>query len=86
MLNTSPNTYTIIAEIIEYCQQNDIDSYAYILLYAKNNRPDWFRVLCDSGTLLIVQFLKSKHWEEHRDDRYYRSRPLRKTDSLPLEE
>ena len=65
MLNTSPNTYTIIAEIIEYCQQNDIDSYAYILLYAKNNRSDWFKVLCDCGTLLIVHFLKSKLWEEH---------------------
>lgn len=86
MLNTPPNTYTIIAEIIEYCQQNDIDSYAYILLYAKNNRSDWFKVLCDSGTLLIVQFLKSKHWEEHRDDKYNRYSPLQKTDSLPMEE
>ena len=86
MLNTSPNTYTIIAEIVEYCQQNDIDSYAYILLYAKNYLSDWFKVLCDSGTLLIVQFLKSKHWEEHRDDKYNRYSPLQKTDSLPMEE
>ena len=86
MLNTSPNTYTIIAEIIEYCQQNDIDSYAYIRLYSKNKRSDWFKVLCYSGTLLIVQFLKSKHWEEHRDDKYNRYSPLQKTDSLPMEE
>ena len=54
--------------MIEFCLQNCIDSYAELLLYAKNNRIDWFHVLCDTGTVTMVQFLKSKYWEQHKYD------------------
>jgi len=49
--------------MIEFCLQNGIVSYAQLLLFAKENRNDWFRVLCDNGTLTMVQFLKSHYWE-----------------------
>lgn len=63
MINLATDKYTAIGEMIEFCIENSIVGYAELLLFAKNNRMDWFRVLCDSGTLTIVQFLKSHYWE-----------------------
>ena len=34
-----------------------------MIIYARENNFEWFKVLCDSGTLPIVQFLKSRYWE-----------------------
>ncbi len=63
MISLATDKYSAIGEMIEFCIQNSIVSYAELLLYAKNNRTDWFHVLCDSGTVTIVQFLKSRYWE-----------------------
>lgn len=66
LISLASDKYSAIGEMIEFCLQNRIDSYAELLLFAKNNREDWFRVLCDNGTVTIVQFLKSKYWEQHK--------------------
>ena len=63
MINLATDKYSAIGEMIEFCIQNNIVSYARLLLFAKENRQDWFRVLCDNGTLTMVQFLKSHYWE-----------------------
>ena len=56
MINLATEKYSAIGEMIEFCLQNGIVSYAQLLLFAKENRNDWFRVLCDNGTLTMVQF------------------------------
>lgn len=58
--------YKSISEMIDFCMVNDIDSYSYLLLYASQNRYDWFRVLCDNGTMVIKEFLKSRSWDKRR--------------------
>lgn len=68
-IRLSSDKYSAMGEIIDFCIENGLDSYAQLLLYAKNNREDWFRVLCDSGTITIVQFLKSRYWERKNFDR-----------------
>lgn len=65
MINLASDKYNAIGEMLEFCTQNNVVSFAELLLYAKNNRNDWFRVLCDSATLTITQFLKSRYWEDH---------------------
>lgn len=65
IIGLASDKYTTIGEIMDYCTQNSIYSYAQLLTYAKNNRFDWFKVLVDSGTLVIVQFLKSLSWEDN---------------------
>lgn len=65
IINIASDKYSAIGEMIDYCESNNIVSYAQLILYAKHNRTDWFKVLCDNGTLPIVQFLKSKYWEEN---------------------
>lgn len=66
MISLATDKYRAIGEMIEFCQQNDIESYAVLLLYAKNHRQDWFRSLCDNSTIVVTQFLKSRTWEQHR--------------------
>lgn len=67
MISLASDKYSAIGEMIEFCIENSIDSYAELLLYAKVNRVDWFRVLCDNGTITMVQFLKSRYWEIHKN-------------------
>lgn len=54
--------YNAIREMIAYCSANQIYSYADLLCYAAEHREDWFRVLCDSGTLVMTTYLKSLQW------------------------
>ena len=63
MISITTDKYSTIGEMIESCLQNGIVSYAQLLLFAKENRSDWFRVLCDNGTVAMVQFLKSHYLE-----------------------
>lgn len=61
--------YRAIREMIEFCDEHLIDSYADLIHYAKDNREDWFQILCDSGTVTIVQYMKSRNWERNRRER-----------------
>lgn len=54
--------YKAIGEMIDFCEDNDITSYADLLQWCRFNRMDWFRVLCDSGTFVMREYLKSKRW------------------------
>lgn len=68
--------YDIIGEMIDHCQAERIYSYATLLVYARHNRNDWFRILCDSGTIVMKEFLKSFRWENEQEakaDEAYRN-------------
>lgn len=55
--------YKSIGEMMDYVIQEDCSSYADLLTYARLFRPDWFRVLCDNGTYVIKEFIKSYSWK-----------------------
>lgn len=54
--------YKAIGEMIDYCEENNILSYSELLVYCRMERFDWFRVLCDNGTVVIKEYLKSRSW------------------------
>lgn len=58
--------YKAIGEMIDFCEDNCVFSYSELLKYCRMNRFDWFRVLCDNGTFVIMEYLKSKEWTENR--------------------
>lgn len=63
--------YAAIGEMIDYCYANSVVSYAALLMYSREHRSDWFRVLCDSGTVVMREYLKSLDWtlkKEVKDD------------------
>lgn len=55
--------YVAISEMIDFIVENDFFSYSKFMIYCKDNRQDWFRHLCDSSTLVIKEFLKSRKWD-----------------------
>lgn len=70
-LNGSDYSYTIgivadkykaVREMIAFCKVNEIVSYAELLEYASVEQDTWFRVLCDSGTVVMKEYLKSITW------------------------
>lgn len=56
--------YKAIDEIMDFIDVNQIYSYRDLLQYARKERRDWFRVLCDNGTYVILEYLKSAQWTE----------------------
>lgn len=56
--------YKAIGEMIDFCCTNQVYSYSDLLEWCRINRFDWFRVLCDNGTFVIKEYLKSKSWTE----------------------
>lgn len=61
--------YKAIEEMIDFCDSHGIVSYAELLKYSSKNNFGWFRVLCDNGTLVMKEYLKSVMWERQKADR-----------------
>ncbi len=55
--------YTAIAQMMQWICDNDVIAYSDLLEYAAINRQDWFRVLCDNGTMVIKEYIKSRAWK-----------------------
>lgn len=54
--------YLTIRQIITYCVDNHIYRYDELFLYAMQENDNWYRCLCDNGTYVIKEFLKSRYW------------------------
>lgn len=61
-INLITDKYKAIREMMLFCQANNIISYSELLEYCSEERFDWFRVLCDNGTVVIKEYLKSRRW------------------------
>lgn len=66
IISLPSDRYGLIGEMIDYCQAELVFSYAALLIYARSYREDWFRVLCDSATIVMKEFLKSLRWEHEQ--------------------
>ena len=55
--------YKAIEEMMDFIDQNRITSYAALQRYCRRERRDWFRVLCDTSTMVILEYIKSCTWE-----------------------
>lgn len=53
-----------IREMITFCEENNITSFRKLLMYSMEERTDWFKVLCESGTYVMKEYLKSSAWEK----------------------
>lgn len=55
--------YTMLAEIIDWCEENQVYGYYTLVRYARNNRWDWFRYLSEKGHT-VREMLQSATWEK----------------------
>lgn len=65
-INLPTDKYKAIREMMNWCIDNNVYAYSDLLLYCSEERFDWFRVLCDSGTVVIKEFLKSMSWKANQ--------------------
>lgn len=58
---SSGDRYTMIKDMLEYIEDNEILEFEDILYYAMNNKFDtWFPLLCDNSAYIISQSIMSK--------------------------
>lgn len=62
VIGLAVDRYIAIKEMIHFCDETGIVSYSDLLEYCSEERFDWFRILCDSGTIVMKEYLKSKYW------------------------
>ena len=49
-------------EMMEFCEKYNVVSFYALSKYASAQRSDWARVLKESGTLFMREYLKSRQW------------------------
>lgn len=67
VISSVSDKYQAIKEMISWCKQNNIYAYADLLEYASVHNDGWFRVLCDNGTVVMKEYLKSYSWKNGKD-------------------
>lgn len=63
IVGTSADRMQGIGEMMAFCRDNCIYSFAMLCDYARDNRSDWFRLLCDNSAHIMGEFVKSLQWE-----------------------
>lgn len=64
LISLPTDKYGAIRDMMRFCVDNDVTNYADLLLYVSEHDESWFRVLCDGGTYVIKEFLKSVSYGE----------------------
>ena len=64
VIGLAVDKYNAIGDMMDFCIREHVYSYSDLLVHARDYRFDWFRILCDSGTLVMREFLKSLQWTE----------------------
>lgn len=59
--------YKAIDEMMDFCDEYGIVSYRDLMQYCRKERRDWFRVLCDNGTYVMLEYLKSATWSNAQE-------------------
>ena len=55
--------YTTLSDILDFCDNNNISFYSDLIRWCKTNRFEWFRVLCDGGSYMVKEYLKTASFE-----------------------
>lgn len=67
-INLPTDRYKALREMMCFCRENHIDAFCDLLDYASEQRMDWFRILCDCGTIVMKEYLKSRTWRGGRHE------------------
>lgn len=68
VIGLAHDKYKVIREIILFCNDNGIYRYDKLLEYSIQENESWYRVLCDNGTYVVKEYLKSKYWAIKQHD------------------
>ena len=63
VISLPTDKYACIRDMMNYCKTEKVYAYCDLLDYAREYRDDWFNVLCDNGTYVLKEYLKSLWWK-----------------------
>lgn len=52
----------ILCQIIDFCEENNVEEFGKFIIYCRRNKTEWLRYLNKKGWL-VREYLKSKHFE-----------------------
>lgn len=64
LIASSSDKFKAIAEMEDWCDDNNIVSYRDLCRYARRERPDWHRLLCSCCSVHMTSYLKSAAWTD----------------------
>lgn len=68
LIGTAFDKSKSIREMIAYIEENDCTCFSDLMLFASENRSDWFDTLINSGAYVIKEYIKSRTWKMHKVD------------------
>lgn len=67
-IGTAADKTKSIREMISFINEQDVTCFADLMLYASENRSDWFDTLINSGAYVIKEYIKSYTWKYHHTE------------------
>lgn len=68
LISLPSDKYSAIREMIDFINTEQITLFSDLLLYCSNNNESWFRCLCDNGTYVIKEYLKSVTYSQKNNN------------------
>ncbi len=62
VIGTSADKNKSIDEMCDFCDKYNVNSFYLLAKYASAHRPDWSRVLKETSTIYMKEWLKSRLW------------------------
>lgn len=62
VIGLATDKYKALSEMSEFCEKYNVLSFYLLSRYAAAHRTDWYRILCDCGTVYMKEYLKSRKW------------------------
>lgn len=59
--------YIALSEMQQFVERYNVQSFYILAKYASEHRQDWHRILCDSGTVFMREYIKSRYWHFDND-------------------
>lgn len=65
-IGLATDKYKALGEMQDFCEENNVVSFYLLSKYARTHRTDWYRILCDCGSVYMREYLKSKQWSKEK--------------------
>lgn len=63
-IGLATDKYKALGEMQDFCELYDVYSFYLLAKYAKEHRPDWYRILSDCGSVYMREYLQSRKWSK----------------------
>lgn len=65
LIGTMADKQSCIRDMVDFINENDIDSFYELVNYSRNFKLEWFDCLMNHGSYFIKEYIKSRTWTIH---------------------